>query len=112
MITAFSETLTLSGTITNDHPDLSWNSINGANSYTIERIPIPATGYSGNLFSVSTPGFMDTEVAVVEQSGGFCQIRYIVRAYSGSTFLAEGVIEFITTPNDIAIQTGECNEPI
>ncbi|MEX0944283.1 MAG: hypothetical protein WDZ38_01340 [Balneolaceae bacterium] len=106
-------TLTLSGTVTAGHPDLSWNSVSGANKYTISRTTIPATGYSGGSFDVSTPGFLYTGVGAVEQSGGFCQIRYIVSAYDGTTLLATSdPIEFITTPNDVVVETGECYDPI
>jgi hypothetical protein len=41
-----SATLTLTGTMTNDNPDLSWNSVEDADEYLIKRLPVPATGYS------------------------------------------------------------------
>lgn len=107
-------TFTLSGTVTNGHPDISWNPVPGADEYVVTRTPIPATGYSGGSFNVSTNGFIDTGVGAAEQSGGFCQIRYTVSAYDNeeSLIATSNPIEFITTPNDVVIQTGECYDPI
>ena len=102
----------LSGTITNGHPDISWNPVIDADEYVVTRTPIPATGYSADSFVVSVTSFVDQGVNAVSQSGGFCQIRYTVSAYDGNTLLdTSNPIEFITTPNSEVIDTGECREP-
>lgn len=102
----------LSGTITNGHPDISWNPVPDADEYVVNRYPIPATGYSQDSFVVSVSNFVDQGVDAISQSGGFCQIRYTVDAYDGNTLLdSSNPIDFITTPDSEAIDTGECREP-
>jgi len=103
-------TLTLTGTITNDNPDLSWNSVNNADEYLIKRLPVPATGYSDDEFVTASTYFLDQGVDVIEQTGGFCQIRYVVEAYNGITLLAtSNPVDYITAPDPDLGEPGNCN---
>lgn len=107
-------TFTLSGSITNGSPDLSWNSVPNADEYVVNRYPVSATGYYDDSFEViSTTNFIDQDVEVIEQTGGFCRIRYRVSALDENKTLIEtsNTIDFITTPNSEVFETGLCREP-
>lgn len=78
-------TFTLSGTITNDHPDLSWNTVSGANEYLLKRLPVSATGYFSDEFALSGTTYLDQVVEVIEQTSGFFKLgmllKHIVEAH-------------------------------
>lgn len=109
-----STTLTLSGSIFYGHPDLSWNAVSGADFYVLNRLPVGATGYTGDDFIVTTTRYIDEGVGVVSLSSGFCQIRYVVEAFDEfSTLIAtSNPVDYITTPNEVVWQTGVCYDPI
>ena len=100
----------LSGTITNGHPDLSWNPVEDADEYLIKRLPVPATGYSDDEFVTSSTSFLDQGVDVIEQTGGFCEVRYVVEAYKGNTLLdTSNPVDYITAPDPDLGEPGNCN---
>ena len=74
---------TLSGTVTNDHPDLSWNSVSGASYYVLRRLPVPFFGIDKEAtFTVSSTSFIDEDVNGAVLGAGFQQVRYRIDAYN------------------------------
>jgi hypothetical protein len=62
-------TFTLSGTVTsNDHPELSWNSVSGADQYRLLRLPVPSFGIGKvDSFSLDADIFTFTDSELKEQ---------------------------------------------
>lgn len=82
-------TFILSGSVSNDHPNLSWNSVPGANLYELKRLPVPYFGF-GKEFDMEvqpSSSFLDTAVQGAVLGGGIQQVRYVIEAYyAGSGF--------------------------
>ena len=79
-----SMTFTLSGTVTSNHPDLSWTTVPGANLYELKRLPVPWFG-SGKTatfsFGSSTTSYVDADVQGAVLGSGFQEVRYTIGAY-------------------------------
>lgn len=74
-------TFTLSGSVYNGHPELSWNLASGATVYELHRMPVGFGKDEIFEFNESTFSFVDEEVHGAELGNGFKQVRYRIDAY-------------------------------
>ncbi|MEX0944281.1 MAG: hypothetical protein WDZ38_01330 [Balneolaceae bacterium] len=76
-------TFILSGSVSNDHPNLSWNFVSGATLYELRRLPAPYFGFGKEFTMVVQPSssFLDTEVHGAVLGSGIQQVRYVLDAY-------------------------------
>ncbi|MGN8225791.1 hypothetical protein [Gracilimonas sp. BCB1] len=76
-------TFTLNGTVTSDHPELSWNTCAGTNLYELHRLPAPALGgasKSATFSFSSSDSHLDVDVNGAQLGSGLYQVRYVVKA--------------------------------
>lgn len=90
--------LTITGSLTNGDPDLSWTSYTGAASYQFLRAPAPILGGSSKYFEISVSAngsFLDETVNGAALGVGFKQVRYRINALdSFGNVLATDAVDY------------------
>lgn len=91
-------TLTLSGSVTDGHPELTWNSPQNVSYYELHRIPTPSLGGvdKEEVFRLTSNSFLDTAVHGAVLGPGFDQVRYQIEAFdSGGTLIdSDGPVDY------------------
>lgn len=99
-------TFTLSGTVSNGHPSLSWNSVSGTSYYKLHRLPAP---YFGQLdqrteeFVLTSNSHVDTGVHGAVLGSGLQQVRYVIDAHdsNGDVIASAGPVDYTADSVDL-----------